>query len=339
MNKNLAVFALVTLTLCSVASYAAPSVLADWLIDRSGTLVKVDGTVLGDNSGSGSSNSGSSGSDDSNSDRDEDENEVSASTSPATTTSNTEVHTSPSSRPEDRKNPAATKLEMARRLELEKKQKLLNTQIEARKKLQQKNGTRTTTEIKHEDGVELIHQELRDQKGELLKTQEARLDEGETLHIEQENERGEIEKVRINAVKDGRFELMKNNIKTHSDLDIKVGEKNDISVTLPNGTTKEISLPDKALERLVSNGIIAPLSDTDSPTDYELSTGKSGDLVYSVKDAVIEKKWGPFRFKTHANVEVAASDSEESGTTTGDVVSEEITDKNPFVRFFARLAK
>lgn len=339
MNKNLAVFALVTLTFCSVATYNAPSVLADWLIDRSGALVKVDGAVLGDNSGSGSSNSGSSGKDDSNSNRSEDENEDSASASPATTISNTEVHTSPSSRPEDRNNPAAAKLEMAKRLELEKKQKLLNTQIEARKKLQQKSGTRTTTEIKHEDGVELIHQEIRDQKGELLKTQEARLGEGETLHIEQENEQGEFEKVRINQAKDGRFELTKNNLKTHSDLDLQVGEKNDISVTLPNGKVKEISLPDKALERLISSGVIASMSDTDSPTDYELSTGQSGEPVYSVKDALVQKQWGPFKFKTRANVEVAASDSEESGTTTGDVVSEEITDKNPFVRFFARLAK
>lgn len=337
MNKNLAVLALVTLTLCSVATYNAPSVLADWLIDRSGALVKVDGTVLGDNSGSDSSNSGSSGSDDSTSDSVGDESEASPSLTPSPTTSNTEVHTS--SRPEERKNAAITKLEMAKRVELEKKQRLLNTQIEARKKLQEKNDTHTTSEIKRKDGATLIHQELSDKKGELIKAQEVKLEAGESLHVEQENRRGEIEKIKIDAIKDGGLELTKNNLKTHSDLELKIGEKNEISVTLPNGKTREISLPDKALERLVSNGIIAPLTDTDSPTDYELSTGKSGEPVYSVKDAIVEKQWGPFKFKTHANVEVAASDNEESGTTTGDVVSEEITDKNPFVRFFARLAK
>ncbi len=48
MNKNITVFALVMLTLGSIASFSAPAVLADWLIDESGTIMQVDGAVLGD---------------------------------------------------------------------------------------------------------------------------------------------------------------------------------------------------------------------------------------------------------------------------------------------------
>lgn len=48
MNKNVAIFTLVFLALFSIATYTAPKVLADWLIDSSGTLIKLDPNVLGD---------------------------------------------------------------------------------------------------------------------------------------------------------------------------------------------------------------------------------------------------------------------------------------------------
>jgi hypothetical protein len=48
MKKNITVFALVMFTLGFVATYSTPRVFADWLIDRSGTMIEFDSSILGD---------------------------------------------------------------------------------------------------------------------------------------------------------------------------------------------------------------------------------------------------------------------------------------------------
>jgi hypothetical protein len=115
----------------------------------------------------------------------------------------------------------------------------------------------------------------------LIQKREIEIKAGETLHVEQED--GET--VQIDARQDGRLEVVKNKIKTKSELNLQVGEKNEISVTLPNGKTKEIALPDKALERLVANGVIES-TEGGEESQYELIAGKNGDPVYEVEGTV-----------------------------------------------------
>lgn len=56
MNKQIIISALIMLTLGSLTTYSAPAVSADWIIDRSGTLLKIDPRILGDKNESNQEN-------------------------------------------------------------------------------------------------------------------------------------------------------------------------------------------------------------------------------------------------------------------------------------------
>lgn len=261
--KKLLLFS-ITLLLLYPLTFALP-VRADWLIDRSGTIVKLDPMVLGD----------------------DDVREVS--------------------------------------------KQNLERQVETRKKIQEKTGNKSEVELRTQEGKFKLKQEIKDQGGRLIKKQEIEIKNDESLHVEQED--GET--VRVNAKQDGRMELVKNRLKTTSDFELKVGEKNEISVTLPNGKTKEVALPDKALERLVANGVIKQEGEE---SNYTLIAGKNGDPIYQVEGQVEKKLLGLFKLKFAQKLEVAASASEDGTVEAGDVVESTSQETSPWRRFLERMS-
>jgi hypothetical protein len=284
MNKT---FVVLLTTLMLSPFFAAPA-KADWLLDRSGTLVKVEGYVLGD--------------DDS-------------------------VEFTEKNRMEQAKELVKDRQEAVR----EAAKKRLENQIETRKKIQEKNGTRSEVEIKNEENRLKIKQEIRDKNENLVRTQEIEVKEGERFMIEGENK----EHLEINALKEGRLEIAKDRIKANSDLDLKVGEKNEISVTLPNGKVREIQLPDKALENLVSKGIIVQ---GEGENAYELKANEKGQPIYPAKAQVEKKLFGLLKMKFNQNIEVAAGDSEDGAVKTGDIVQTESLETSPWRRLLERLS-
>ena len=167
----------------------------------------------------------------------------------------------------------------------------------------------------------------------MIKKQEIEIKKGESLHVEQEN--GET--LRIDVQEDGRLEMIKNRVRTNSTLDLQVGEKNEISVTLPNGKTKEIALPDKALERLVANGVIAS-AEGGSESQYELIAGKNGEPVYEVEGRVEKKLLGFFKLKFAQKMEIAASGSDDGSVAPGDIVETQSQETSPWRRFLERMS-
>lgn len=304
MNKNIAVFALVMLVIGSLATYSAPQAFADWLIDRSGTLVKIDPSILGD---------------------DADNSLTTSSRSQETTTELQKQQL------EKQTEQAKNNLEATKKTQ-ENTKEALKKQIEQRKKTKEKSGQTSEFEVNSEGGKLKIKQELRDATGALIKKSETEIGD-ESLHIEQAN--GET--VEINSIGEDRLEMVKNKIKTESDLDLKLDAKNAISVTLPNGKTKEISLPDQALERLVANGVIARTIGVDG--SYLLVAGKNGDPVYSGIEGEIEKSILGFKIKFKQKIDIAAGDSEDGTVLAGDIVSKTSQETSPWRLFLERLAR
>jgi hypothetical protein len=283
-------------------------VRADWFIDRSGTLVQVDGAILGDDDTV-----------DEVEDAKEVENEVKDKSDDSAVTSN--------KRAEEAKNEALRKQQ-------EKSRELLKKQTEARLKNQESNPRSSNVEIRTQEGKTKIKQEVKDAAGRLVNKKEVEMKEGEALHIEQVD--GSI--VEVKSDDKGRLEMVKNKVRTASDLKLNVNDKNEISVTLPNGKSKEISLPDKALERLVTNGIIAPLGDGEE-TQYELIAGKSGEPAYAVEGEVEKKVFGLFKLKFAQKLEVAATASDDGTVEAGDVVESESLETSPWRKFLERLSR
>ena len=306
MNKTFTIL-LTALILSPIFSLLSPTqVGADWFLDRSGTLVQIDGSILGD---------------DDSMEEVEDESEP----------EDEAEDTNDDSRDESAQRAAESRRE-ALKQQQEKSRELLKKQTETRLKVQEKTGQKSQTEIRVEDGKSKLKQEIKDANGKLIQKREIEIKDGETLHIEQED--GEI--LEVDARKDGQLELIKNKIKTKSEFELKVDEKNEITVTLPNGKTKEIALPDKALERLVANGVIAQ-SEGGEEMEYALIAGKNGEPAYEVEGVVEKKLLGLFKLKFAQKMEVAASSSDDGTVEAGDVVETESRETG-WMRFFERLS-
>ncbi len=297
MNKHYFFTIVVLISSVWLLSSNVSPVSADWLIDRSGTIVKLDPMVLGD---------------------DDVITEAVETPKPESNSNSTETQ----------REEIKTQREQVR----EAAKQTLERQVETRKKIQEKTGNKSEVELRTQDGKFKLKQEIKDQGGRLIKKQEIEIKEDESLHVEQED--GET--VRINTTQDGRMELVKNRLKTKSEFELKVGEKNEISVTLPNGKTKEVALPDKALERLVANGVIAQNEGEES--NYTLIAGKNGDPIYQVEGQVEKKLLGLFKLKFAQKLEVAASTSEDGTVEAGDVVESTSQETSPWRRFLERMS-
>ncbi|MFH2085645.1 MAG: hypothetical protein ABII21_02595 [bacterium] len=251
-----------------------PLAHADWLIDRSGTLVQINGSVLGDET------------------------------------------------PDTTNTTARQKLEQ---------------QTSQRASIQAKTGQTSTLDLHTGNGKLELNQEIRPTTGPAVRRPPLAIKEGESLYVEQEDG----VKARINATKDGRMELTKNRIKTNSEFQFKVGEKNEISVTLPNGKEREVTLPDQALANLISRGILTATDGVGGTTDYELTAGTNGEPVYPVEGKVEKKLFGlPFlKYQFAQKLEVAASTSEDGTIQAGDIVESQSQETSPWRRLLERLSR
>lgn len=294
--KKLPGIYLVTLLLL-LSSFSTVS--ADYLYDRSGTLVIIDGDVLGDDDISDSEvENEQESSDDSNS----------------------------NSRGREKANEASKKQEEKRR---EDAKNTLEKQIESRKKIQEKTKTESQLEIRQENDKFKLKQEIKDAKGRVTK-KEIELKGGESLHVEEENgERTELRPKQEDSLEDraAKLEIIKNKIKTETDLPLVVNKDNELILTKKDGTTKVLTiLPDQAKAKLVEKGILTEQSGS-AP---ELTTNASGDPVYTVTADEPRKVLGLFKFnfKTKSEVDVE----------TGEV-STEIEEVSPWRQLLFRWSR
>lgn len=267
------------------ASIFAPLAQADYLLDRSGTLVEIDGSILGE--------------DDTNDDsielEDEDE-EVK------------NLNESDKKRGEQQREAAKKNLER---------------QIEARKKTNEINQVKSELKIENTKESFKLKQELKDKDGRVIK-KEIELKDGESLHIEDESGEDTLELRRKQGVedrqtdrlerqesRDEKLEIIKNKIKTETHLPISVNENNELIVTRPDGTTKVVSvLPDQAVENMRRRGIVVG----DGQTAPELTTNESGDPVYKLEQEEERNILG-FKLKFKRATEVSAETGEVVNTS------------------------
>lgn len=261
--KKVPMIYLVTLLL--LLSSLSP-VSADFLYDRSGSLVYIDGSVLGEETvhveGEGESK--------------------------------TAIGEHPSEN--------SKKVEEQRR---EQAKKVLEKQIVARKKAQEKNESQSRLEINQVGDKLKLKQETKDKSG-LVVTKETELKDGEALHIEEKNGEHTELRPKLEAKFDdkvAKLEIIKDKIKSETILPLVVNEQNELTLTKKDGTTKILTiLPDEAKAKLVERGILT--QDTDSAP--ELTTNESGEPVYSVHAQAKRRVLGLFNldFKTKSEVDV-----------------------------------
>lgn len=295
MKKSLLITGIAML---AFATLLTPLAQADYLLDRSGTIVAIDGSILGD--------------DDSQGDNQEQE--------------KTEVES-------DEVNEIEKKREEQNR---EAAKKNLERQIEARKKSSEINEVKSEVKLENEKGTFKLKQEIKDKNGRVTK-KEIELKEGESLHVEDESGEETIEVRRKEAIKerqnnrveerqearDEKLEIIKNKIKTETRLPISVNENNELVVTRPDGSTKVVTvLPDQAVENMRRRGIVVG----DGLTAPELVTNEAGDPVYQLEQEEERNILG-FKLRFKRATEVSAE--------TGEVVTTSL-ETNPVKKWLER---
>lgn len=221
---------LIISSLLLVTSFAlATNARADWLIDRSGTLVEIDGNILGDND-----------------DSDEQEQEELESRE----------------QDEDRGDDSAQhQAEVVR----ERAKQRLETATEARIKSQETLKQRVKSKLEIKDGsIMEIRQEVEDENGRVVRRSDLEFEKGERLKIERDKDKF----FELGSDSEGRFEIIHDRIKARTNFPISIGQNNELIITKPDGTTKVVStLPDVAAENLRAKGFV--LSDQDLELELE----------------------------------------------------------------------
>ena len=289
--------AIVTVLSLLVFSLVALPARADYLYDRSGTLVSVDGSVLGD--------------DDS---KDEVEKESKSSET---------VSTSPSPTAAPSRSESESKREEQKR---EQDKKNLERQIETRKKQNDKREVKSQLEIRSEDGKLKLKQEIKDKMGKVT-NKEVELKEGESLHVE--NEKGERTEIKPAVMelkeqrqenrqdnrearveervenREQRIEMIKGKVKARTDFNLTVNEDKELIVTKPDGSSRVVTvLPDQAVAKFQEKGIIVKEGETP-----ELTENAAGEAVYKVTQEEERRILG-FAIKFKRENEVSAETGE-----------------------------
>ncbi len=140
---------------------------------------------------------------------------------------------------------------------------------------------------------------------------------GENEQEELENEL-ETEGVEV-STEDGKFAIMKNNIKAVSELPLSVDtSKTQILITTPNGKTVPVILPNVAIENLARVGFLtasASGQQTGSPSSsLTLSTNQNGIPVYLVPAFKNARFLGLFSVQVPVTTEVSAQTGAVMGT-------------------------
>lgn len=202
------------------------SVLASWLIDRSGTLVEVDPAVLGDSDDNNDS-------DDADDDNDNDDNDVEE------------------QRVETEKRALEIRTENAK--------KTLERQTEAREKTLEQNKQVRKSRIEVKGNRLEIRQELRDENGKTVRELKTELPENELLHIEREDG----ERLELKAREGRTVELKGERVRMRTNFPLTVGEDNALIITKKDGTQKTVTfLPDAAVANLEAKGFITDSTET-----------------------------------------------------------------------------
>lgn len=280
--------AIITVLSLVMFSILALPARADYLYDRSGTLVSIDGSVLG-----------------------EDDSTVA-------------VEDESDNKREEQKR--------------EQAKKTLEREVEARKKMNDKNETKSRLEVRSEDGKFKLKQEIKDKAGRVI-NKEVELKEGESLHVENERgERTEIKPMVMDRIeerqenreerkedrvenREQKLELIKEKVKARTDFDLSVNEDNELIVTKPDGSSRVVTvLPDQAVAKLQEKGILV---EDETP---ELTENEDGQAVYKVSQEE-ERRFLGFALKFKRNSEVSAE--------TGEVETKS-GETNPVKRFLER---
>jgi uncharacterized Rossmann fold enzyme len=314
MNKHFVVFGLIAISLFTLVATSPTSVSADWLLDRTGTLIKIDPRILGD--------------DDINEIKIEDQNEVKV-----------EVESSPSStsKPESDKenkeqqriNEAAKKQAEIARKASDKAKDALERTIKTNELKKAKTNVKKESEIEVEGDKLKIKQKIRDVNGEVVET-ETQFEKNEVLQIESKTG-DETKKFKLRARQDDSVELEKDGVKVGTKLPISINENNELVVTRPDGTTKIVKImPDQALKMLRDQNITPDDSVTDVNGD---STGlpeleeEDGNSVYKVDGQKEEKVFGLFKVAYKTKAVVSAE--------TGELVRTELSGLDRFMSIFS----
>ncbi|MBP9702071.1 hypothetical protein KBD69_00140 [Candidatus Woesebacteria bacterium] len=280
--------AIITVLSLVMFSILALPARADYLYDRSGTLVSIDGSVLG-----------------------EDDSTVA-------------VEDESDNKREEQKR--------------EQAKKTLEREVEARKKMNDKNETKSRLEVRSEDGKFKLKQEIKDKTGRVI-NKEVELKEGESLHVENERgERTEIKPMVMDRIeerqenreerkedrvenREQKLELIKEKVKARTDFDLSVNEDNELIVTKPDGSSRVLTvLPDQAVAKLQEKGILV---EDETP---ELTENEDGQAVYKVSQEAERRILG-FAIKFKRDSEVSAE--------TGEVETKS-GETNPVKRFLER---
>lgn len=212
---------------------------ADWLIDSSGTLIEVDGSILGDDDEDESS-------DDTRDDNEDDSIQRKAE----------EVRENAKDKAEAVREQAKDRLERA---------------TEARIKSQEALKQRVKSKFEIKDGsIMQIRQEVQGQDGRVVRRSEFEFKPGERLKVERED--GKL--FELGADDKGRFEIMSDRFKARTEHPISIGDDNQLIITRPDGTEKVVSvLPDTAADNLIARGFA--LSDEEFDLELEEFDGET----------------------------------------------------------------
>ncbi len=317
MNKHFVVFGLIAISLFTLVASNPTSVSADWLLDRTGTLIKIDPRILGD--------------DDSQEikveeNKDEKETERKVESSPSSTS---KPESGKENKEQERiKEEAKKQAEYARRAS-DKAKEELKKKIEINQIKSKTNKMEKESEIEVEGDKLKIKQKIKDVNGKETETQ-MELEKGEELQVETK-EGDETKKFKLRARQDDSVEVEKDGVKVGTKLPISINEDNELVVTRPDGTTKIVKvMPDQALKMLREQNITPDDSSTDVNGE---STGlpeleeEGGESVYKIDGQKEEKVFGLFKVAYKTKSVVSAE--------TGELVRTELSGFDRFMSIFS----
>lgn len=306
MNKYKMIMVGVALAVMTGLVVLPTRVMADWLIDRSGTLVEVDGYVLGDEA------------------ENEDEQEVEVREQDQENERErarvNRVEGEDGGNTGDRMEYQTEQQKKLMEAKREEAKNTLEKQVESRIKSQEIRREKTKSKLEVVDGKLKVRQETENENGKVVRSSDKELPDRDRLRIERED--GKM--LEINAVEGDKIEIGDEKFKAHTSLPISVGENNELIVTKKDGTQKVVAvLPDQAVANLEARGLVS------GDTSPELST-EGDDTVYKFEAQEEKRILGLFKYSFKKQAKVSAE--------TGEVVETTTTETSPLLRLLERLS-
>lgn len=277
-----------------------------WYLDRSGTVIQVDGSILGEE------DEERTGSDDSQDDEDETEDED-------------ELEDENESEDEDEDDSQAdsdddlddeSEVEDSKSERTEELKAKLELETEARKKRLEARREMIKSYLEVKNNRLKIRQETENELGKIVKRSEVELEDDDSLLVEQEDEDVEL------SPDDDELDIKQSNSTARTALPISIGANNELIITRPDGTTKIVSiLPAVAADKLRARGL-------EATEDAEL-TVEGAEPVYNYTTSEIKRVLGIFKVKFNSQTKVSAE--------TGEILEIDSVESNPFRLLLERL--